>query len=289
MAEGEADWREFSLAPGERAAFEVRRVLYQGRTRCQSVEIAETVAHGIVLFLDGQPQSATSDEFIYHEALVHPALVAHPRPRKVLIVGGGEGATLREVLRHPGIERAVMVDIDGELVEIAREHLAAMHRGAFDDPRAEVIIQDGLAFLRDHEDRFDAIILDLTDPTEHGPAASLYGEPFFRLASSRLEPDGIIATQAYAFVATNLRWFTAIARTLARVRPIVRPYRAEIPSFKDSWGFCTASSACDPAALGELSVNAILDERQISDLGFYDGVAHESMFKLPKYARMGAM
>jgi spermidine synthase len=202
-----------------------------------------------------------------------------------LIVGGGEGATLREALRHPSVERVLLVDIDGELVEIARDHLAPMHRGSFEDPRAEVIIRDGRVLLREHDERFDAIVLDLTDPSEGGPAANLYGEAFFRLASSRLEPGGVIATQAYAFAASNFQWFTEIARTLGHVLPIVRPYRAEIPSFMDSWGFCTASSICDPAALGELSVNAILDERRITDLGFYDGMTHESMFKLPKYAR----
>ncbi len=279
------DWREFSLSAGERAAFEVTRVVYRGRTRFQAVEIAETVAHGLVLFLDGQPQSATGDEFVYHEALVHPALVAHPNPERVLIVGGGEGATLREALRHPGVARAVMVDIDGELVELAREHLEPMHRGAFDDPRAEVVIGDGLKFLQEGDERFDAVILDLTDPSEEGPSAGLYGEAFYRLADARLEPHGVIATQAYAFTVNNLRWLAEIAGTLAHIFPMVRPYRAEVPSFKDSWAFCTASATCDPAALGELAVDAVLHARGLDDPRFYDGITHESMFRLPKYAR----
>ena len=138
-------WIEFSLAAGERAAYEVTRVLYEGRTRFQEVRIVETRPYGLALFLDGAPQSAVADEFVYHEALVHPALVAHPSPRRVLIAGGGEGATLREVLRHPTVEQATMVDIDGELVELARRHLEPMHRGAFDDPRARVIVGDALA------------------------------------------------------------------------------------------------------------------------------------------------
>src|SRR4028119_1295474 len=116
----DGDWREFDLAPGERAAYEIVRTLYAGQTRFQHVEIVETRPYGLALFLDGAPQSALADEFVYHEALVHPALLAHPEPRRVMIAGGGEGATLREVLRHPSVERATMVDIDGELVDLVR-------------------------------------------------------------------------------------------------------------------------------------------------------------------------
>src|SRR4051794_12198639 len=169
-------WRTFDVLPGERASYEVTRVLAQATTAFQDVEIAETRAFGRALFLDGQPQSAVADEYVYHEALVHPALVSHPDPKRVLIAGGGEGATLREVLRHPGVERAVMVDIDGELVDLCREHLAEMHHGAFDDPRADVVIGDALAYLREHDERFDAVVIDLTDPSEEGPIGELYGE-----------------------------------------------------------------------------------------------------------------
>lgn len=279
------DWREFDLGPGERAAYEVMRVLHQGQTRFQSVEIVETRPHGLMLLLDGMPQSATGDEFIYHEALVHPALVAHPSPRRVLIVGGGEGATLREVLRHPTVERAVMVEIDGELVELARSHLEPMHRGALDDPRADVVIGDGLAYLRERDEQFDAIVIDLTDPSDKGPIAELYGESFYRLAASRLSPGGVMAVQSYSFAINNLGWFTRIVRTLRQVMPMARPYRAEVPSFKDSWGFCTASAACDPGALGSITVDAILQTRGIGDLRFYDGETHTSIFSLPRYAR----
>src|SRR5215210_994801 len=139
MTHQPGDWRTFDVLPGETAAYEVTRVLARAQTAFQDVEIAETRAYGLALFLDGMPQSAVADEFVYHEALVHPALVAHPEPRRVLIAGGGEGATLREVLRHPGVERATMVEIDGELLELARAHLAPMHRGALDDPRADVV------------------------------------------------------------------------------------------------------------------------------------------------------
>src|SRR5919202_2913354 len=122
---------EFSKRPGERLAYEAERILLASRTKFQKLEIADTVSYGRALFLDDKIQSAELDEFIYHEALVHPALVLHPQPRSVLVVGGGEGAALREVLRHRTVERAVMVDIDAEAVAACREYLGAWHQGAF--------------------------------------------------------------------------------------------------------------------------------------------------------------
>ena len=278
-------WIEFSLADGERAAYEVTGVLYEGRTRFQEVRIVETRAYGLALFLDGAPQSAVADEFIYHEALVHPALVAHPATRRVLIAGGGEGATLREVLRHPTVEQATMVDIDGELVELARRHLAPIHRGAFDDPRARVVVGDALAWLREQDERYDAIVIDLVDPSDEGPVGELYSEEFYRLVRSRLADGGVVALQAYSAALNNLGWFARIGRTLRRVFPLVRGYRAEVPSFKDSWGFCVASAVRDPLAFGPLAIDAVLTARGLDSLRFYDGETHAAMFSLPKYAR----
>jgi len=274
------------VLPGERASYEVTRVLARAQSAFQDIEIAETRSFGRALFLDGAPQSAEADEFVYHEGLVHPALVAHPAPKRVLIAGGGEGATLREVLRHPSVERAVMVDIDGELVDLCREHLAVMHQGAFDDPRADVVIGDALAYLRESTEQFDAIIIDLTDPSEDGPIGELYSEGFYRLVASRLAPGGIIVLQAYTFGPGRTSWQDSIAATLGRVFPIVRRYRAEVPFFKDSWAYLAASAVRDPAALPATYVDGVLRERGLEDaLRFYDGTTHLSMFALPKYAR----
>jgi spermidine synthase len=280
-----ADWRTFDVLPGERASYEIIRVIAQAKTAFQDVEIVDTRSFGRALFLDGAPQSAVADEYVYHEALVHPALIAHPAPNRVLIAGGGEGATLREVLRHPGVERAVMVDIDGELVDLCRVHLAEMHQGAFDDPRAQVVIGDALAYLREHDARFDAIVVDLTDPSEEGPIGELYGEDFYRLVASRLDAGGIVVLQAYTFGPGRTEWQDRIAATLRAVFPIVRRYRAEVPFFKDSWAFLTASAVRDPAALPAGYIDGELSARGVASLRFYDGTTHLSMFSLPKYAR----
>jgi spermidine synthase len=280
-----SDWREFDVLPGERASYEVTQVLARAQTAFQDVEIVETRSFGRALFLDGAPQSAVADEFVYHEALVHPALIAHPAPKRVLIAGGGEGATLREVLRHQGVERAVMVDIDGELVDLCREHLAEMHHGAFDDPRADVVIGDALAYLRESTELFDAIVIDLTDPSEDGPIGELYSEGFYRLVASRLDAGGIMVLQAYTFGPGRTAWQDKIAGTLAQVFPLVSRYRAEVPFFKDSWAYLTASAVYDPAALTPSGIDRALAERGVDGLRFYDGITHLSMFSLPKYAR----
>ena len=285
LPESRSDWREFDVLPGERASYEITRVLARAKTAFQDVEIVETRSFGRALFLDGAPQSAVADEFVYHEALVHPALVAHPAPKRVLIAGGGEGATLREVLRHPGVERAVMVDIDGALVDLCREHLAEMHQGAFDDPRADVVIGDALAYLREREELFDAIVIDLTGPSEDGPIGELYAESFYRLVASRLAEGGIMVLQAYTFGPGRTAWQDKIGETLSQVFQIVRRYRAEVPFFKDSWAFLTASAVRDPAALPATYVDRALAERGVDGLRFYDGTTHISMFSLPKYAR----
>lgn len=151
------------------------RVVLTGRTGFQAFEIFENRLWGRMLILDGRLQAAELDEFIYHEALVQPAMLTHPDPQRVLVLGGGAGATLREVLRHPGVTQAVMVEIDAELVGLCKEWLPAFHAGSFDDPRTELVFADGRDWLAAQPDgSLDVIILDLPEPLENGPALKLF-------------------------------------------------------------------------------------------------------------------
>ncbi len=184
------------LGPDEGHLHSVKSVLFSKDTPFQHIEVIEFGDYGRSLVLDGKVQSTETDEFIYHEALVHPALLTHPDPAAVMIIGGGEGATLREVLRHRSVRRAVMVDVDQEVIDVSRRLLPAFHAGAFDDPKAEIIIEDGRRWLETHDEVFDAIIIDLSDPIEEGPCYRLYTREFYRLVSSRLADDGVIALQA---------------------------------------------------------------------------------------------
>ncbi len=272
------------MVEGEGCVREVKRILAYGVTRYQEYMIAELAGIGKSLVLDGKVQSSISDEHWYHEALVHPVLLAHQCPRRVLIVGGGEGATLREVLKHRCVEEVVMVDIDAELVEVARKLLPEWHRGAFDDRRAKLVIGDGRRYIEEHESSFDAVILDVVDPMEGGPAALLYTREFYEAVSRSLRSGGIMVTQATSPTLTP-EVYASIAKTLATVFLITRPYISYVRSYNGLWGFVAASLGPDPASMGKDEVAERIEERIEGELRFYDPVTHVWMFSLPKPIR----
>lgn len=279
------DWKTVPLSRGSRMAYEVDRVVVRRQTPFQSVEILDTVAFGRALFLDNDIQSAAADEFIYHEALVHPAMVAHPTPRRVFIAGGGEGATLREVLRHNTVERVVMVDIDPDVVALCREYMPEWPAGAFDDPRVELIHADARAYLQDHPDLYDCIIVDITAPFDGGPSYLLFTQEFYTLVRERLAPDGLVVTQAESSRFDDISKFCAIAHTLGQVFPTTRVYEAYLPSFAEPWGFALGTKGPDPAALDKAAVDAVLAQRGCDGLRYYDGETHQGLFATPRYIR----
>ncbi len=278
-------WFQEYLTPNLAQYVAVRERVFSGKTRFQEVEVLDTIDFGRCLILDGKTQSSEADEFVYHEALVHPAMVAHPNPESVFIAGGGEGATLREVLAHNSVKSAVMVDLDGEVVEICRRFLPNHHRGAFDDPRVQLHIADARKYLEDTEDTYDVIIVDLPDPQEAGPASFLYTQSFYSLLRRRLNPEGVVAVQSEQCMTGNLKAFTAISHTLGSVFPRVFPYHAMIPSFSLDWGFNVASLGPSPTGLAAQEVDRRLEERGCDSLWSYDGEAHLGMFMLLKNVR----
>jgi spermidine synthase len=263
----------------------LEEVLYDGQTRYQSVRIVRTGNFGVCLVLDGKIQSSEADEYIYHEALVHPAMITHPGPESVFIAGGGEGATLREVLFHKSVKRAVMVDIDEEVIALSRKYLPDHSRGSFDDPRTELYHTDAREYLEKTEDKFDIIIIDLPDPIEEGPAYRLYTREFYQIVRDRLTDDGLIAVQAGSASLKELLNLTAVNNTLSGVFPIVTVNIADVPCFGGPWGFCTASRRYDPRELTIEEVDNRITQRSLSSLRFYDGMTHRGMFSLPLYIR----
>jgi len=262
----------------------VEEILYSGQTKYQKIEIMRSGAFGKCLLLDSKIQSSEFDEFVYHEALVHPALIAHPGPEKVFIAGGGEGATLREVLAHKSVKRAVMIDIDAGVIDVCRKYLPDYHRGAFDDKRAELRHEDARAYLAKSKETFDAIIIDLTEPIEEGPAYLLYTKEFYQMVLDKLTPNGLVSVQAGCASLVELVNFTAVYKTLKSVFPLVLPYQADVPSFGGPWGFCLASRTSSPPSPQEI-------DRRISARGlalrYYDGQANQGMFCLAKSIRHG--
>jgi spermidine synthase len=263
----------------------LEEVLYTGHTKFQDAKIIRTPLLGICLVLDGKIQSSERDEFIYHEALVQPAMFAHPQPEAVFIAGGGEGATLREVLRHKTVKKAVMVDIDDEVTTLCKKYLPGHAGKAFEDKRTELHHVDARGFLEKSKDKFDVIIIDLPDPIEEGPASMLFTQEFYETVREHLTEDGVISVQAGSAHPTELLNFTAVNNTLKSVFPKVYGYTTFMPAFGQAWGFCFASRNIDPSALSVYEVDATIATRGIKGLKFYDGVTHYGMFSLPRYIR----
>jgi spermidine synthase len=247
--------------PFDRYTYRLKSVIASARTAVQNVVIGETFNYGRALFLDGNIQSTQDDEALYHELLVQPAMLRHPAPLDVLVLGGGEGAVLREVVAHASVRSVTMVDIDPELVELAREHLVAWHRGAFEDPRVRLIYGDAREFLAAADALYDVIIVDLVDTIDRGPAHGCYTRQFYELLRNRLRPDGIAAIQGLEFSFVDDKEHVALVRTLRTVFGEVHSYRAHIPSFLGGWGFVVASDWFRPDEWSADAVDRALEQR----------------------------
>lgn len=276
------DWFVDAASAVDLIAYEKHRVLAAGRSRFQEYEIFESRFWGRVLLLDGRLQSAEKDERIYHEAMAQPAMVAHPDPRRVLVLGGGEGATLREVLRHPGVRQAVMVDLDEELVNLCRQLLPQFHGGAFDDPRTELVFAEGRAWLTEQpEDSFDVILLDLPEPLEEGPAWRLFTREMYTLVQSRLAPRGLMAVQSGP-AGLSGRLMPALNVTLRAAFPRVMAYTCFVPSFMDLYGFHLAGGE-DFAWPTAAEVAARLKDRGLTSLTWFGPEFAATLPRLPVY------
>lgn len=278
------DWFLDQESSGDLVAVKKEEVAAVGRTSFQTYEIFVSSLWGKALILDGRLQSAEVDEFVYHEALVHPVMVAHPEPRRVLILGGGEGATLREVLRHPPVTQAVMVDIDEELVNLCRRLLPTFHQGALDDSRANLVFTDGRAWLADQPDgAFDVIILDITEPLEEGPANLLFTREMYELVRRKLGPGGLMAVQSGSGNITG-RLMADINWTLRAVFPKVFAYAAFVTSFMDLYGFHLAGGE-NFSWPSPRQIETCLAARGLTDLGWYEPEFGAVLPQLPRYLK----
>ncbi len=284
MAQSESYWYIEYVTDYHGYLYAIKRYLFSGETDFQQVAIADTFTYGRVLILDGKIQSAEFDEHIYHEALIHPAVNIHRKPKTIMIMGGGEGAVLRELCRYPGIETITMVDIDSKIIELSREYLTKWHQGAYDDQRVELLHQDARRFLEETEGKYDIIYSDLTEPEEEGPSKMLYTKEFYQTVKNRLNPGGILAVQAGGFGLDYLSYHAAIRNTLKLVFDQVHSYHTFIPSFDCSWGFILAGVEPELLQIDRFDIDRRLGAIA-GQLRFYDGETHEGMFCLPKDIR----
>jgi spermidine synthase len=281
------DWFVEFFTPGELHAHRARKVLETSATAFQEATLIATDTFGKVLVIDGETQSSRYDEAFYHESLVCPALLAHPRPRRALILGGGEGATAREILSDRGIEQVVMADIDYNILRFARAHLGDWHCGAFDDPRLRLLVQDAKKYVENTPLKFDLIYSDLPSPIEGGPAFSLYTLEFYRKLKRILAPGGVFTVQAGPGTPLQFELHPAIANTLSKLFRFTGSYSAFVPSYDMPWTFlyCTDSPGLAPARLRAAALDRAAHARLKRRLRYTDGLTITSAFSLPKYYR----
>lgn len=274
-----------SSGNGELSCVEVREILAQGKSPYQSYLVLDTVPFGRILVLDNVIQSADLDEFIYHETFVVPPMCAVEKPRRVAVLGGGEGAMVREVLRHPSLEEVTMVDIDEEVVGVCREHLPGQHAGAFGDPRLKLYYDDARTWLEHQQDpSFDVILVDLTEPLAGGPSDKLFTKEFYEVCKQSLAPGGVMALQAGS-TRLELAWaFSRVIRTLESVFPNVVPYMTWITSFAEPWGFAVAGGD-EIARLSPKQIDARLKARDVEPR-YLDGECFDGLSRLPRYLRV---
>lgn len=278
-------WIKEYITPWDVYEHGITKILAHKKTNYQEMYIVETGAYGKALILDGKWQSCTGDEFLYHEALVQPALICHQNPQKVLVLGGGEGATIREVLRWKSVEQVTMVDIDGEVVAACQEHLSEMHQHAFDDPRVKLIIGDAIPVLENTTQQWDIIISDLSDPIESGPSFALFTQEYFQKINRALASGGMFVVQAGPVAPAEITLHARLVNTVASVFPHVVSYASHVPTYASPWGFALASHQAITTQPNPETVNNLLASKTTGELRLIDGITLLGMLQTPAYIR----
>lgn len=255
--------------------FRVNHVYESEQTEFQRLEMVETDEFGTMLLLDGMVMTTDRDEFVYHEMVAHVPLFTHPNPRSVLVVGGGDGGVIREVLKHPSVEKAVLVEIDGKVIEYSKKYLPNI-AGGLDDARVEVIVGDGFMHIAEAVNEYDVIMVDSTEPV--GPAVNLFTKGFYSGISKALKEDGIFVAQS------DNPWFTPdlirdVQRDVKEIFPITKLYIANVPTYPSGlWTFTIGSKKHDPLAVAPERFHEI-------ETKYYTPELHTAAFALPKFVK----
>lgn len=275
-------WYSETLHEGFRTSIQVRRVLFDSQTAHQRLVVAESVAFGKLVMLDGVTQLTTADEYVYHEMLSHVPILAHGAVRDVLIVGGGDGGMIEEVFKHASVERVTMAELDAGVIELARTHLPELSNGAFDDRRLNVVLGDGKDFAATTTGRYDLIIVDSTDPI--GPGEALFTDTFYADCRRILRPGGVIVTQNGVpfFQADEL---AATMRSFAGLFADATCYLAAVPTYVG--GFMAFGWGTDDDSLRRVPLATL--EARFASAGlttrYYTPDVHLASFALPRFIR----
>ncbi|WP_214480910.1 polyamine aminopropyltransferase [Bacillus sp. SM2101] len=251
----------------------IKRTLHTEQTDFQKLDMNETEQFGNMLVLDGMVMTTEKDEFVYHEMVAHVPLFSHPNPENVLVVGGGDGGVIREVLKHPSVKKVTLVEIDGKVIEYSKKYLPSI-ASHFDNPRVEVIVGDGFMHIAESENEYDVIMVDSTEPV--GPAVNLFSKGFYAGISKALKEDGIFVAQ------TDNPWFkpeliATVQKDVKEIFPLTRLYTANIPTYPSGlWTFTLGSKKYDPLQVEDGRFHDI-------DTKYYTQELHKAAFVLPKF------
>lgn len=265
-------WFSENQSENQKISVRVKKVLYSGKSQYQDIAVYDTYEYGTLLALDDVIQVAVKDEYIYHEMITHVALNSHHNPQNVLVVGGGDGGAIREILKHKTVKKVVLAEIDQMVIDISKKYTPSIGR-SLDDPRVDIQIGDGIEYVKNHKNEFDIIIVDSTDPI--GPAVGLFGEDFYKNIKEALKYDGMFVSQTESPVFFS-DFIKEVNRKLKNIFGIVKVYTAVVPTYPGGlWTFSVGSKIYDPSVVYNKDV----------DYGtkYYTRSLHASSFVLPKF------
>ncbi len=255
-------------------SFRVKKTLHEEQTDFQHLAIVDTYEYGRMLFLDNCVMTSVKDEFVYHEMISLVALNTHPNPEHVLVIGGGDGGAIREIVKHPKVKTATLVEIDGRVIETSKEYLPEI-AAAFDNPKVTVLVDDGIKHIQENKNKYDVILVDSTDPV--GPAVGLFAADFYKNVYAALKEEGIMVAQSESpFMHQDL--IKGIHNDLKNIFPLVKLYLAAIPTYPTGlWSFTLASKKYDPEKV---------NPQDIADTNtrYYNKNIHFAAFVLPNFA-----
>ncbi|MFA7502490.1 MAG: polyamine aminopropyltransferase [Anaerovoracaceae bacterium] len=252
----------------------ISKTLHSEQTDYQKLDIIETEQFGTMLVLDGMVMTTDIDEFVYHEMITHVALNTHPNPQRVLVVGGGDGGAIREIVKHSSVQEAILAEIDQRVIDTSIEYLPEIASALTGNPRVNLMVGDGIKFIRDHQNRFDVIIVDSTEPI--GPAEGLFAKSFYEELYGALKEDGIMVAQ------TESPWFNQdlikrVFRDIKSLFAITRLYTVSIPTYPSGlWSFTIGSKKYDPLNVSEAEIAELSTK-------YYTKELHKAAFVLPKF------
>lgn len=250
----------------------IEKTVHSEQTEFQGMDVVETYQYGRMLVLDGCVMTTDKDEFVYHEMLAHVPLHTHPNPKKVLVIGGGDGGIIREVVKHPSVEKAVLAEIDGRVIEISKQYFPQI-ACELDNPRVDVQVADGIKHVVDHPNEYDVILVDSTDPI--GPAVGLFAKEFYQSVHRALKDDGLFVAQTESPF-NNADLIRRVNEDVRDLFPETHLYLAFVPTYPTGmWSFTMGSKQYNP-------LNAPAECR-VQGLKYYTPQLHRGAFALPRF------